>query len=1554
LLVDKGNMMPLLSLHFLGTFEASLGGAPITAFESDKVRALLVYLAIENDRPQRREVLAGLLWPDMAERDARTNLRQALANLRKVLGDRESKTPFLQVTRQNIQFNTASDFKLDVKTFTDAITETKSHPHPHLEECPTCMNRLENAVQLYRGEFLEGFTLDSDLFEAWVVVQREQLHIQVLDMLDHLAAYYEGKTEYGPAQQHAKRQVELEPWRESAHRQLMRAYALNGQRGRALAQYDSCRRILKEELRVEPESETTELYEQIQRGELKPATRVSVEAAVQGPAELLSVEQDLATPVKPTEVRITERPQAVSQLEGERRLVTILTSRVRASPRQQADMDIETWAEMMLDVIPVLEDAVQRFGGEVSQVREDGLLVLFGLSTAHEDDAERAVLTALEMEERFREIVPNLPADMTLCVGISTGEVIATSIGDQHRTNAALGRVTALAERMADAAEPGTVLVVESTYRLVEPLFEWKMVGRYQVQGVRGSLAVYRPLMHKDMQTKGRGIEGLTSVLVGRDREFQALQAAVESVRRGMGGIVTVVGEAGIGKSRLVAEVKRWALGEENDVIWLEGRCLSYATNVAYHLWTDILRGWLGITEEAQTENIATALRTRVREVCSDVVGEVYPFLASLLSLPLDEASTARVRGIEAGGMQVLTYRAFETLLEYAAQQKPLVLVCEDLHWADPTSLTLLEHLLPLTDRAPLLLVCVMRPVTGHSSWQIKELVARDYRHRYTDLRLEALTDSESGELIGNLLRIEELPSELRERILERAEGNPFFLEEILRSLIEDEAIKYETLTDPSTGEETGHWVATGEVDDLSIPNTLHGVLTARIDRLEPGTKRVLQLASVIGRTFAFGVLKALSENGETDELDMDVIKLQRAQLIREKARVPEREYIFKHVLTQEAAYSGLLKRERRTIHRKVAESIEKLYPERIAEQLGLLAYHWEQAGDTEQAVNYLQKAGEQAAAQYANAEAVDYFSRALGLVPTEKVGLRYDLLLSREKVHDVLGKRDLQAEDLAVLTGLAGNLDAEDLQPGKSYRAEIGLRHIQLLMSTAKYSEATELVQKTLRLAQETQDRAAEVSAYSQWAFILFFLNHYADSLPIIERALAMSREHGFREIEVDCLRTLGLVYSNSNEYDKAQTTSERALKLSREVGNRFDEGIILRDLCHLFLDQGKNNKALSYAEESLRVCREIGNRRHEGWALESIGRALFNLPQRNDAEIEQYARQAIEILRETGDMPCLSWCYGLLSMIAESQGDDDKVVRYGEEVIDIYHRAGSKRHECPRLNDTGWFLLTRGRYAKAHYYLERACHLADELGLRGLLSNALHDLGWLYYVLGDYEKAIKFSEESLSIALEDFMSDLECNNLIYKGFILHALGNELEAYQTAQQILTLAQDNNFLFWLYLAYMLEGYTLSSLGKWDEAALAYSSAVGITQEIRYGFEKLVAKTENILEAKTGLAHLQLLRGDPKAALTLVDEILGYIQEKPRLVYTWHPLRIYLTCIQVLQATQDARAETILEQAYNLIQERAATIEDEALHRSYLENVAENREILALWEKRRYG
>jgi ABC-type oligopeptide transport system substrate-binding subunit/class 3 adenylate cyclase len=662
------------------------------------------------------------------------------------------------------------------------------------------------------------------------------------------------------------------------------------------------------------------------------------------------------------------------QVGKERRIVTMLFSDVKGSSAMAEELDPEDWAEIMDGAFEVLIEPIYRYEGSLARLMGDAILAFFGAPIAHEDDPERACRAALEIIEGAHRYAAKLEQErgiggFNVRVGINTGLVVVGEAGSDLRVEyTAMGDAINLAARMESAAEPGTVLVTEDTHKLIAPLFQTEPLGPIEVKGRKEAVPVFRVVAAKVVPGKPRGIAGLESALVGREAEFQALREALERLQAGVGGVVTLVGEAGIGKSRLVAELRK---GAPPGMQWVEGRCLSYGTSIAYLLWLDVLRAVLGVTVEDSPQTVRDTLRDQVRTLCPEHVDDVDPYLTRLMSLPLEPELETALDDMDGAQLKANTFEAVQTLTQCAASERPLVLVCEDLHWADPTSIELLEQVLALTERVPLLLLCVFRPVKDHGSWRLRETAARSHPNRHTDLALDPLTPVESETLVANLLRIEDLPDVLRERILSRAEGNPFYVEEVIRSLIDQGAIVQE--------EATGRWTATRAVAEIPIPDTLQGVLMARIDRLQEEVKRVLQMASVIGRIFLYRVLAEIAE--EQRKLDDRLLTLQHEEMIREQARIPELEYIFKHELTREAAYNGLLKKERRIFHRQVAEALERLFPDRVEEQLGLLAYHWERAGDPKKATEYLVRAADQARLLYAHEEAIDYYERALTLL---------------------------------------------------------------------------------------------------------------------------------------------------------------------------------------------------------------------------------------------------------------------------------------------------------------------------------------------------------------------------------------------------------------------------------------------------------------------------------------------------------------------------------------------------------------------------------------------
>jgi ABC-type oligopeptide transport system substrate-binding subunit/class 3 adenylate cyclase len=666
------------------------------------------------------------------------------------------------------------------------------------------------------------------------------------------------------------------------------------------------------------------------------------------------------------------------QVGKERRMVTILFSDVKGSTAMAEDLDPEDVMEIMDGAFDVLIEPIYRYEGTVARLMGDAILAFFGAPITHEDDPERACRAALEIIKGTRKYAARLEEErgihgFNVRVGINTGLVVVGEMGSDLRVEyTAMGDAVNLAARMESEAEPGTILITEDTYKLIAPLFETEALGAIEVKGKAEPVSVYGVVSARVVPSKPRGVAGLESPLVGREAEFSALAEVVACLQAGVGGVVTIVGEAGIGKSRLVAELRKQARA---DLQWVEGRCLSYGTSIAYLLWLDVLRGLLGVRAEDSPVAVRDALQEHVLALCPDRLDDVYPYLGRLMSLPLEVEDETRIRDLEGEKIKAGTFRAVETLIERGASDRPCVLICEDLHWGDPTSMELLEQLLALTDHVPLLFICVFRPQTERGSWRIRETAARLYRHRHTDLWLDPLSASESETLVGNLLGLEGLSQKLKWRILSHAEGNPFYVEEIIRSLIDTGAIVRD--------EATGRWQATRDVADIAIPDTLHGVLMARIDRLREDTKRVLQMAAVIGRIFLYRVLAAIAK--EERELDAHLLTLQREEMIRERARLPELEYIFKHHLTQEAAYNDLLKKERRVFHRQVAEALERLFPDRLEEQVGLLAHHWERAGEAEKATEYLLRAGDQARLTYAHQEAIDYYQRALAFLKEQE-----------------------------------------------------------------------------------------------------------------------------------------------------------------------------------------------------------------------------------------------------------------------------------------------------------------------------------------------------------------------------------------------------------------------------------------------------------------------------------------------------------------------------------------------------------------------------------------
>jgi ABC-type oligopeptide transport system substrate-binding subunit/class 3 adenylate cyclase len=665
----------------------------------------------------------------------------------------------------------------------------------------------------------------------------------------------------------------------------------------------------------------------------------------------------------------------------ERKVLTAVFADVVGSTALTERLDAEDVKLVVGEAVARIVGEVEALGGHVKDLAGDGVLAFFGAPTTREDDAERAVLCGLrivaEMEEYAREVRRGWGAEgFGVRVGAATGAVVVGEVGAGSRVEyAAFGDTVNVAARLQSAAEPGSVLVDDATHHAVERLFEWGERQELELKGKSEPVAAWPVIAVAAAGRPQRATAGMETRLVGRSRELGQGRDALEALRAGRGGVLVVAGDAGIGKSRLLAELRE--LAEREGSSWLEGRCVSYGESLPYWPFRDLLRGeWIGAGVEEPELRVRVGLRRRLEQLFDGRADELYPYLGGLLEVALEHEAEARTSQLSPEALQWRTFEVVGQLFARLAETAPLVLALEDLHWADPTSVLLLEQLLSLAEEAPVLLVLSLRPERDHPAWALREHAGREFPHLLREIDLGPLGDSD-GELLAALIAPATLPAELERRVLEAADGNPFFLEELVRSLADVGALVRE-----GEGWRFDHAV------EVEVPPTVEKAILARLDRLSEPARDLVTAASALGRTFALPLLEGVLGEVPGDSLH----ELQRLGLLRQSRRWPQPEYRFRHALIQETAYRTLLSEQRTRLHRRAAEWLEERYAERDTEALGLLAYHWLRAEDEEKAADYLLRAGDKARLEYALDEAIEHYRDLLPLL--EQRGERQEIAL--------------------------------------------------------------------------------------------------------------------------------------------------------------------------------------------------------------------------------------------------------------------------------------------------------------------------------------------------------------------------------------------------------------------------------------------------------------------------------------------------------------------------------------------------------------------------------
>jgi predicted ATPase len=599
--------------------------------------------------------------------------------------------------------------------------------------------------------------------------------------------------------------------------------------------------------------------------------------------------------------------------------------------------------------------AVEEFGGTVQAYMGDGICAYFGVPAAHGDDPERAARAGL----RILQVVSGYARDIEeawdisefdVRVGINSGQTAVGLVGASDPQAVALGDPTNVAARLQSRAEPGTIAVGEATARRISDRFELEPLGDLEIKGRGGTVATWRVVRAKEKAPPPRPPR-----LVDRTTELDRLETIMNELGSGRGQVLFLVGDEGMGKTRLLAELRATA---PTEVVWLQGDCVSYGTEVSYLPIVQLLRDWLGVGESDADLAVRTKLRARLETLLGSAAEEVLPYLARLLSVQVDPSTDARLAAIPAAELSELMRDAFAHWLSALTADHLVVVALDDLHWADASTCDLLTRLLSLTEKSPLLLIASTHIDPATSAWRLRVQALAEYPHRTSELALGRLPDEAADELIDALMPAGTLDPASRTEIVSRAEGNPLYVEELLRAVIEG-------------GGRTRTWTLTADL----LPPTVEGLLAARFDRLPEPARRLAHIAAVIGRDFSQRLLERVTSKEAVAE---GLGGLLRADIVRELRRFPDLEYTFRHALLHEAALGTLTPSARRSLYREVGEATEELSADSPDDQLERLAFYFYRSDDEGKALDYLERAADKALSLDAREQTRELLTRGL------------------------------------------------------------------------------------------------------------------------------------------------------------------------------------------------------------------------------------------------------------------------------------------------------------------------------------------------------------------------------------------------------------------------------------------------------------------------------------------------------------------------------------------------------------------------------------------------
>jgi class 3 adenylate cyclase/tetratricopeptide (TPR) repeat protein len=947
-----------------------------------------------------------------------------------------------------------------------------------------------------------------------------------------------------------------------------------------------------------------------------------------------------------------------SSVEGERKLVTVLFADLADYTSISEKFDPEEVHQIMEGYFRIVVDEIHGYEGTIDKFTGDGVMALFGAPLAHEDHARRACHAALSIQSAVTgygaKIKEVRGVDFKMRLGLNSGPVIVGTIGDDLKMDyTAIGDTTNLASRMETMARPGSVMVSGNTHRLVRDYFEFVSLGRVEVKGKEKPQEAYELVRPSEVETRieASAARGLTR-FVGRGKDLEVLREACGEARSGSGQIVGIVGEAGVGKSRLILELRKAVSRDEYTC--LQGLCLHYGSSMPYLPILDILKSYFKIEEEDREYMVKRKEREGLTRLHEKLLGYL-PSFHELLSVQVDDE---RYLQLDPQQRRQRAFEAIRDLLIRLSQDKPLLLIVEDVHWIDKTSQEFLDYLVGRLANTRILLLLLYRPEYTHT-WGSKSY--------YAQISLDQLSARNSADLVQAILEEGEVVPELRDVILGRAGGNPLFVEELTHSLLENGSIH----------RKDDHYVLAKKPSEIQVPDTIQGIIAARMDRLEESLKRIMQVASVIGREFAYRILQTVT--GMREELKGSLVNLQGLEFIYEKQLFPELEYFFKHALTQEVAYNSLLHKKRKEIHEKIGRAIEQIYAERLEEYYELLAHHYVRSDNTVKTVEYLDLANQKAVKAHAMEDAKAYFDQAMEVLDT-----------------------------------------LPETEENKERRISLVLNQHLVFFKLLKLKEYEELLARHESMAAEIRDRGVQGAFYARMGYWDFLFGQLDRAIETGTKGVDLCEAAGYPEETGFAYLTLATTHLWRGDYESVLALKERALRVMEggfHLRNHVRPLLISSYAC---TELGRWDEAVELGRNALEAAREFGANNLISWSAWTL--CLAHTCKRDMEKAIEYGELALGTAHNPGDKvaaqgPVASaWCHA---------GDPERSIEALTGLIPLAQAAGFVSAVIPNMHYLAQGYWLAGQFDKAGETASQLLELAERCGARGHVGKAHRLLG-------------------------------------------------------------------------------------------------------------------------------------------------------------------------------------------------------------------------------------